>query len=71
MVYAGFYQFTDIHTHCYCLQVDDYSLEGTLTGPFVFAANMFAFVLVVGAGLNVNRRCALLTGQAWQLKVLS
>jgi ABC-type multidrug transport system ATPase subunit len=29
--------------------VDNYSLEGTLTGPFVFAANMFAFVLVLGA----------------------
>lgn len=33
------------------LQVDNYSLEGTLTGPFVFAANMFAFVLVVSCGL--------------------
>jgi hypothetical protein len=30
--------------------VDNYSLEGTLTGPFVFAANMFAFVLVVSCG---------------------
>jgi hypothetical protein len=37
----------DKHQQLCCLQVDNYSLEGTLTGPFVFAANMFAFVLVV------------------------
>lgn len=44
-------------TQCVCSQVDDYSLEGTLTGPFVFAANMFAFVLVVRPFSAAAHRC--------------